>query len=563
MAGVAKTCTAPKGASAPIMRQRMIRANREARHLLHAGPFATPSRIEALWCRFQEIYSIGTKTEHLVEFEKAEVRGKVVDVTSLSTPTKKGAQWRVTVDMEECSRHATRVPHCRDPPWVVLRRALFSAMAYLIACYESETAHQVARTVFSSSFEAELVAFTEEGREREEGGDGWAWALVTSPCPIATPRPPSPPSFQEQERPTGAPVGTWHPFLPQSTMWGALQWRRNSCYIDTLLMIMFTSDARSVFTPVIKAPNGGDAPVPHRHVRSALNGVRRRLHRGEWFDCMDLRTALLPFAPETQSVRTGAWQAYETENVYSVFTDVFPSLKTQYTQVTRSKVGARTGAGEGGESTTSRRSVAFFQVWDFMEDPRSTATGPVYAEIQWDALTSPLLVFHNGGIPPIAHFHTTGREELGSISLGGGHVVEDAGTVYKVRALAPTILGGAYELVGVVMLTGAARGRGGHTSGHYTAYLRATSPLSGTGGWFHYDDTRADLQPPCIRVGAPHTVPHAVWHDWNRRKPVLWFYRRREEGAGAGAAAGASAGTGAGVGVGVVGAGVGVGVSRK
>ena len=518
----------------------VAQANREARrHVLHAAPHLSPRRVEALWCRLQEIYS-SVATEHLIEFGvlQTEEEGRawrpgrdapVVHVTSVSPPTREGASWRVVVDLWECSQraaHPSHPSHCRDPSWVVLRRALLTAMAHLIACHTSETAHHVARTVFFSALEPGLVAFSPAppppaleyyGKEEEEEAV-WRWSEAGGVGGHL---------LQDDAGEEGGPAvpGTWCPFPGDATTWGALQWRHNSCYIDALLMILFTSDARTAVAPLLSRAPGPDVPPTHQRVLDALHRVRRRLHRGEWFDCMDLRAALLPFAPGVQDAGTGAWLAYEAETVYDIFTDVLPSLKTHYTQLTRTDGTRRRGV-------PSRRGVAFFQAWDFMEDPRASATGSTYAEILWGTITSPLLVFHNGGVPPIARFHETGWEDLGRISLGGGHVVNDAGTVHKVRALGDTLLRGAYELVGVVMLTGTVRGEGGCSGGHYTAYLRVTPEGGAPGAWFHYDDTRRGT-PPCLRVGGstgPACAPPAVWHDWNRRKPVLWFYRRRTEG---------------------------------
>ena len=130
-----------------------------------------------------------------------------------------------------------------------------------------------------------------------------------------------------------------------------------------------------------------------------------------------------------------------------------------------------------------------FQFWDYLGSNSSEGE-----EILWDSIKSPILVFQNGGLPPITDFGSIGSE----------------GTYLKVRSFGETIIHKKYNLFGVIMLHGTRPGKNGGS--HYTAYIKTKG-----GQWYSYDD----IGPVFKRCTTPK-----VFNESGGSKPEMYFYQK-------------------------------------
>ena len=280
----------------------------------------------------------------------------------------------------------------------------------------------------------------------------------------------------------------------------------NSCYIDTLLVILFkgasdkfvrdmvqtgyTYDDFKDFTCMIGVPL--DIKLDYiMEVRGKLAEEFNDLNSDivKSLSCNKLRILLSKCLPDTKfNVK------FNPGNVYNLFTDMFPDLKIGI-PVTLYKNGKRT------EVLDER--IGMFTMWDFLgETFTSEGTGKEY---MWDDFDDELLVFLNTGAPNITNFGETG-EEVSEVQI------KDVfkGRVTKVRKFEEYILNGRYRLLGAIILKGVIPGResGTHYVGYYLGYNLEH---------YYYDD----IEPKLIPIGG---FPKKIWKSEKGEIPQMYFY---------------------------------------
>lgn len=266
---------------------------------------------------------------------------------------------------------------------------------------------------------------------------------------------------------------------------GMLQWSNNSCYLDSLLTILFfeqsgtwkdiiqTTDVAQLeyrVQGICDVAGGSEINTPAK-VREHAIAIQRqlltdykRLETGEEFVCSTLRTLLYRCFPDMK--RMGLWTVYNVAAIYDLITEFFPAMKTNFYQSTVSWDGEiRT------ETTPSEQSRSTFAMSDFVFEYDTRDTHP---EIHWNGITSASIVFYNGG------------EKLIEGVFG------------------ETILDGRYSLVGLVTLVDRI---------HYISYIKIG------GIWYEYNDTRGTTRV----VVLPES---GVWREERGRMPSMYFYTR-------------------------------------
>ncbi len=299
------------------------------------------------------------------------------------------------------------------------------------------------------------------------------------------------------------------------------QLQQNSCYLDTILMIMLGGGSpawrETIFMEDVNHTDYGHflsafpTAASVDRVRSVAYQLQTSLFddysvifsrqglRGEAKDsglsrCLvggsdigtltstSIRDCFASILPDMKL--GGAWAPFSASEIYDLLADFFPGLKTQCpVRIVK----------DGDAKSFQTRPRNLLQMWDYM-DPLTDTEGS-YEEILWDEIASPMLVFQNGSHPPIREFDSL-RPEV---------VVTDntRKTVNKQRAFGETIMQGRYRLGGVATLVG---------GGHYIGYIRLAE------AWYYYNDSG-----PVFRELA--SLPRkGVWKEYRGEKPDLLFY---------------------------------------
>jgi len=277
---------------------------------------------------------------------------------------------------------------------------------------------------------------------------------------------------------------------------------QNSCYLDTILMIILGGDASSwretIFTEDVNHTDYVHflSAFPKAASIERVRSVAYQLQTSLFDDYSAIFSNSTIGSLTSTSIREcfasilpdmklgGAWAPFESSIIYDLLADFFPGLKTQCpVRIVK----------DGAPSSFQKRPRNLLQMWDYM-DPLTDTEGS-YEEILWDEIDSPMLVFQNGCLPPIREFDSLRPED----------VVTDntRKIVHKRRAFGETILQGRYRLSGVVTLVG---------GGHYIGYIRAA------GTWYYYNDSGPEFRelPSLPRIG--------VWQESHGAKPDLLFY---------------------------------------
>ena len=280
------------------------------------------------------------------------------------------------------------------------------------------------------------------------------------------------------------------------------QLQQNSCYLDTILMIILGGGApawrETIFIEDVKHTDYGHF-LPAFPMAESVDRVRStafQLQTSLFDDYSSIFSNSSIGSLTSTSVRDcfasilpdmklgGVWAPFSASTIYDLLGDFFPGLKTQCpVRIVK----------DGTATSFQTRPRNLLQMWDYM-DPLTDTEGS-YEEILWDEIESPMLVFQNGSHPPIREFD----------SLQPEVVVTDntRKTVDKQRAFGETILRERYRLGGVATLVG---------GGHYIGYIR----IAGT--WYYYNDSG-----PVFR--ALKALPReGVWKESRGAKPDLLFY---------------------------------------
>ena len=369
--------------------------------------------------------------------------------------------------------------------------------------------------------------------------------------------PPDPVVFARDPTLKGSPSGSLHGATPcgrdspHSVRLSSLHltvWRywENSCYFDSLLTPLFAGDC-AVFRALIDSVDinsmqysprnicgekstltSKDLLVVAEHFRDLLRADLAGLRKGQTVQCHGLRELARKCFPElrpghgsspsgtrgspsadapfgrssspsgTRGSPSAHWVVFEPGVLYGWMADLFPSLLMPY-------VAGITASAHDGNRFTSRRR-ALFDIWDFVGEDETRRE-----EIVWSEYDGPVLVFQNGGSPPLSRFDQIGEEIAETPDYHGGRLKFVRTRFRTKRALGMTILDGRYVYVGGTLLQGA---RPGHEGGsHFISCLRVAPR--------HYalaDDVS----------GAVTSIPRP--EEWAFRdgstKPILFFYVR-------------------------------------
>ena len=278
--------------------------------------------------------------------------------------------------------------------------------------------------------------------------------------------------------------------------------QNNSCYLDTILMIIlggsatawreaiFTADVNSTdYSQFLSAFPSGESIERVRSVAYQLqacffddySAIFSHSKLGS-LDSLPIRECFASVLPEMKI--GGVWGPFSASVVYDLLADFFPALKTQCP--VRIIL-------DGTLDSFKTRPLNLLQMWDYL-DPLTDTEGS-YEEILWDEIKSPMLVFQNGNLPPIREFDSLQPETV---------VIDNQRTtVHKRRAFSETILEGRYRLGGVVSLVG---------GGHYIGYILVGEK------WHYYNDSGPEFQ-------ALDALPReGVWQETGGAKPDLLFY---------------------------------------
>jgi len=307
---------------------------------------------------------------------------------------------------------------------------------------------------------------------------------------------------------------------------GVYSWHANSCYIDSLLMVLFDSASQFWRDNILRKDVGsieyptalgvcdirGGSQIDtvdklKRHAKKVQDQLRTdflELHRsGNVLQCTPLRQLLQECFPDMKP--RGHWSFYNVAAAYNLLSELFPDIKTEYPVRIR-RWNAKT---ETYESAPIRyESKALTTAWDFM-DPLEVERGADYPEIVWERINSPVIVFYNGGLPRIKKLNEAGRER-GFVTIAG---IKTFYNIKKARPFEETIINGRYELIGVITLHGVAPNQEGGV--HYTAHFKTKG-----GQWYYYNDSGRIIRK------TPRLPVSGVWQESNGNMPSMYFYRR-------------------------------------
>lgn len=269
---------------------------------------------------------------------------------------------------------------------------------------------------------------------------------------------------------------------------GHYEWKSNSCYIDSLLLVLFYSS--DIWINIFKTFHNSHI------VNQLLVSNYKDLVDGENIDSLPIRRALLDQLPDMKC--GGRWTFYEVERVYATLCDLFPSLK--------SKVPFAIYKNDR-FNHIERIDQCVFQMADFLEIEEVEDSG---AKVLWNLIPSDFIVFHNGGIPAITDF-TQGKEVVRQTIYENGYPTFRDVSMVKRRGFSHRILS-KYDLIGVVILEGAVVGEDSGT--HYVSYFKSKFD----GKWYFYNDI--------VGIRELEELPDTVFREEDGSKPVMYFYQR-------------------------------------
>lgn len=296
-------------------------------------------------------------------------------------------------------------------------------------------------------------------------------------------------------------------YSPQKTCTSLSLFRldRNSCYLDSLLMVILAMQNSAWREAIVAShPNTEDYSAFVRmlggsHSQASIRTAAKHFQNltAEGFNdihsasltclnCDAFREVLWPFLPEMKS--EGRWVPFSTSSVYDCLAELFPKLQAEcLVQTVR----------YGSEESPRKKRRNLLQMFDFVDSFEDTEKCS-YEKILWNELSSPLLVFQNGGLPPIKDFTSLHPEEI--------ETTKGKSLVRKQRIFSEILLD-RYQLCGVVTL---------QSNAHYVAFFKSHT------GWFFFDDQGPSL----VQLTA---LPNeGVFKEERGLHPELLFYALNE-----------------------------------
>lgn len=277
--------------------------------------------------------------------------------------------------------------------------------------------------------------------------------------------------------------------------YGSYIWWEESCYIDSVLMILllnendwwrhilFYSDLGNVPHNNIKCSidselkSEDDIKKHTEKIRKALVADYQAITSREAVQCTSVRRLLAKCFPQMRP--EGNWEIFGSYETYSFLASLF-----NMTMVLPLKNG----------------SLSYQEVVPFVDYLSDDSPNP----INWNLVNSPTLTFANTGTTRPKILNKKGIEK-GEIGLETGETIFFE--INKTRAFEEKILG-KYELVGACMLQGILPGKEGGT--HYVSYVKID------GEWYFYNDLKAMLKRT--------SLPTSVWREENLTMPSIYFY---------------------------------------
>lgn len=304
--------------------------------------------------------------------------------------------------------------------------------------------------------------------------------------------------------------------LFKETQMTGFDWYVNSCYIDSLLMVMFFSDTeffrdgvlafdpysiRDQYRGEFCEESAGEIRDIPGYVKKIQDQIRidlQNLHSGKaQHSCTPLRKLLLSCLPSMKKDKN--WEVFSVRELYAAFVAMFPRLQMMAPSQRIYKTEP--------PGPIEDRLYRVFTMWDFM-DTHLNVEGD-YINILWEKINCPLLVFTNSLTPRIQKFNKLGVES-------GVHKINHEKFPWKAekgRKFGEFILGGKYELIGVITITGVQKGAEGGS--HYVCYFKTSD-----GDWNYYNDLKN------YAVSIEKLPKEGVWVEKNGKVPEMYFYRR-------------------------------------
>lgn len=321
---------------------------------------------------------------------------------------------------------------------------------------------------------------------------------------------------------------TKRPLTTGYTNWAA------SCYIDSILMVIFATSASEWRTGILDAdvskisypPRGVCSPDSKIDTPDKVRNLASRVQRALASDlkmllerdprkelrCTVVRGLLAQCLTELKE--DGSWVLYNAGSTYNAIAELFPSIKVEVPRQIMRWRGDRY-VGDGVEY----RDESTLQHWDFLDTYIDHEPNQDYGTIRWDLMRSPQIVFVNGGIPRIRRFSSIESEQSRVVMVGdrSGKPMVHEQLIRKARVFGEYILDDRYRLSGVVVLHGVSPTREGGS--HYTCYYRVGNS-DGKSLWYHFDDLRGYASK--IKE-LPDT---GVWTEARGQMPSIYFYVR-------------------------------------
>ncbi len=297
----------------------------------------------------------------------------------------------------------------------------------------------------------------------------------------------------------------------------------NSCYLDSVLMVLFDSASPfwrrnlmdvnvdsikyegKVCTDNSNVDTDEKVRAMAKRIQAQIKTDYTALHaENRIIKCTILRELLALCLPSMKP--KGQWVIFNTGAVYDALVAVFPDLAIDIPyQIYRWAADVN----EYIADTVDFKSEATLTMWDYMDPLEDHELDHDYKVIRWDLISAPVLVFYNGGMPRIRKFNQIG-EENGYVYIEGER--HDF-LVNKARQFDYTIIDDRYRLVGVITLEGVSLKSEGGT--HYTAHF-----LGVDDNWYYYNDAGATV------IKVDKLPDEGVWMEKGGSMPSMYFYQK-------------------------------------
>lgn len=313
--------------------------------------------------------------------------------------------------------------------------------------------------------------------------------------------------------------------------------RANSCYIDSLLLVIFLSAAQGYRTATLGFdvmehdyqhwdsakgkpvnPNVNQTKAAENwsgrefkdfvyDIQEVLLGMFERISTAvqskkmKYTTCTSLRRVL------SRGVSGILSEQLSSGELFSILAKFFPRL------IEGTHKALHVGQDSRGNLTEPTPRVytnELFTFSDYMIDRQETEPGKTR---DWRTIDSDTLTFQNGLTPMFTHYGSMKSERVTHNLFG----IEVSDIVRKNRAFSEYILQGRYRLAGVVLNHGRLDGPT-ISSGHYTAFIR---PYYNSDVWYRYDDLA-----PSMKAVDEGKLPSYVFWDTGTRRPELLMYER-------------------------------------